>query len=193
MYSQYSRRNRVHFVHRPRVSGVIVPANFATDRCIQSLSSDPSASPHGVNNCVQPLPRRADLWRRNVSKRLCSFHRFVMTSDVIPADVAYPERQRLQVCAVRINLAAVRQPRINITGTTAAENATSVGLHGARRSPWYVFFAEVIEPAGLRFLDRVLIAIIRFPPVEKLHLLRDNLGRIVRLAVLLPLAGAQGA
>ena len=194
-YSQYSSRYRVHFVHRPRVPGVIATADFAADLCIEILSANASASPHGVDNCVQPLPRRADLRRRNVSQRLCSFRRLVMTSDVIPADVAYPERQRLQVCAVRINLATVRQPRINITGTTAAENAPSVGLHCAHRSEWNIRpIVEVIESARLRLPPRLLLLLRpAFLPVEKLHFLRDNLGRVVRLAVLLPLAGAQGA
>ncbi len=120
---------RLSFLKRARFGGVELATQFAANRRIQFSPTHPPALPYRVDQRVQHLPGLPQFGSRYAAKRSGAVLGLVVAAYKIPARVAAPERQAPQVRPVRVDLAAVRQPSVDVAAATAAVNTPHSALN----------------------------------------------------------------
>ena len=124
------------FFKRARLCGVVLPPQFAPNRCVQFASAHLPTLPYRVNQRVQPLPGLFKLGSGYAAKRPGAVFGLVVAPNKVPARIAAPEWQASQVGPVRVNLAAVRQSGVNIPAATAAVNTPNCRIEPRPNGGW---------------------------------------------------------
>ena len=116
------------FINLPRLfnsanlRSVVLPAALIRNDLVEFLPVKSPALPERIKDFVDVLPRILNFRRWYYTERSSSVPCFVVTADVVPASITFPEREAAKVRAMRVDFRTTCKPCINFPATTAAVN-----------------------------------------------------------------------